>query len=292
MRWITGVVLTLSISTAGLAQFAPIQIAPAQQLWTVDVVDEKAVNDVVVADPVDEQAYVPTSTDLSFSPSSKRTQANLAQFVAKVRAQSPAAGDDLERFITTQDVLGTTGGIMGSLGLDPHNVADAYALWWIIVWAAANNQESPSDAATYQAVQRQARTAFGATTDFGQTSDADRQQFAEALMVQAALLDTTSDSVQGDAASMKLVAAAARKGAESMGLNLDTMVLTSEGFRPRKGAELERGADGADVQLASSDVTVAGEEGMGLPVYLAIAAAAGAGLGAAYLLGKAANRKG
>lgn len=78
-----------------------------------------------------------------------------------------------------------------------------------------------------------------------------------------------------------------------MGLNLDTMVLTREGFRPRDGAALDPSLGEADPQLASSSDTVPSGEGSGnSTTYLAIAVAAGAGLGAAYIAGKAAARKG
>ncbi len=294
MRWMTGpaLMLALTLSTATWAQFAPIQIAPAQQLWTVDVVDEKEVDHVVRTDPRDIQIESQIATDLSFSSSPQRTKSNLAHFVSKTREQSRSAGDDLERYFASTDVVGGTGDIMRSLGLDQHNVADAYALWWVVTWSAANGTESPGDPETYQAVQRQARAAFGATADFEKTTDADRQQFAEALMVQAVLMDNINDQMRGTTEGGKQISKAAKESAAGMGLNLDSMVLTREGFRPRKGAQLDGMADDHNVQLASSNAKVVGGEGSGLPIYLAIAAAAGAGLGAAYFLGKVANRKG
>ena len=255
-----------------------------------------AVNNEVesIVDEPQFEAPPPTaSVDLSFASNSKRTRTNLAHFVSQVRAKSPAEADNLEQMFASTDVVGAVGGVMRGVGLDPQNVADVYALWWVIAWSAANGVESTSDAGTYQAVQAQARAAFANTADFANTSEADRQQFAEALMVQAGILDSANDEARGDAANRKIVAQGARKGASEMGLNLDTMVLTREGFRPRDGAALDPSLGDADPQLASSSDTVSSSESGGnSTTYLAIAVAAGAGLGAAYIAGKAAARKG
>ena len=268
------VILVLLFPTVAWAQFAPVQIPPAQQLWTVDTVDEKAVDDVVRGDAADELQ----AGDFSFSSSPERTQKNLAQLVAQARSQSPALADKLELFFASADVTGVTGGLMRSVGLDPHNVADVYALWWVTAWSAANGTETPSDAATYQAVQRQAHMVLGTAPDFISTSDAYRQQFAEGMMVRAALLGSMSDEAQGKAEEMKHVAAIAKPMTQDTGFDLDTMVLTREGFRP-----LEAAALGQQQPF----------DGKGrLPTYLAIAAAAGAGFGAVYLLGRVASRKG
>lgn len=255
-----------------------------------------AVNDEVVNIIDDRQLEAPSpvaSVDLSFTPNPKRTKSNLAHFVSQVRGKSAAEAENLEQMFASADVIGLTGRAMRDVGLDPQNVADVYALWWVIAWSAANGVELTSDAGTYQAVQAQARAAFANTADFANTSEADRQQFAEALMVQAGILDSANDEARGDAANRKIVAQGARKGASEMGLNLDTMVLTREGFRPRDGAALDPSLGEADPQLASSSDTVPSGEGSGnSTTYLAIAVAAGAGLGAAYIAGKAAARKG
>lgn len=81
------------------------------------------------------------------------------------------------------DVVGEVGKAMRGYGLSPDNVADAYAVWWISAWSAANGVETTDDPAIYQAVKMQARAAFAATPDFAKLPDADRQQFAEASMI-------------------------------------------------------------------------------------------------------------
>lgn len=59
-------------------------------------------------------------------------------------------------------------------GFDLHNVADAYAVWWINVWGTSEMQNIEPDPATVEAVKRQLRSAFAATQDFARASDAER----------------------------------------------------------------------------------------------------------------------
>lgn len=288
MRRALIVILALLFPTVAWAQFAPVQIPPAQQLWTVDTVDERVIDDVVRGDTADELQ----AADFSFSSSPERTRENLAQLVDQARSQSPALADKLELFFASADVIGVTGGLMRGVGLDPHNVADVYALWWVTAWSAANGKETPSDAATYQAVQRQAHKVLGSVPDFTSTPDAYRQQYAEGMMVRAALLGSMSDEVQGKADQTKQVAALARQITQGTGFDLDTMVLTHEGFRPRQGAALDSTADDITPQFSSSNALSSKGEGGGFATYLTIAAVIGAGLGAVYLLGRVVSRRG
>lgn len=70
-----------------------------------------------------------------YSPS--RTQQNLRTFITKT--PDPAARANLEQMITVQpSLMDEIKGAMRGYGFDSHNVADAYAAWWITVWGIAN----------------------------------------------------------------------------------------------------------------------------------------------------------
>ena len=278
--FLTGICLLASAASAQTLDFGS-TFYIGSTTTNMSNIHADAVNDQVesvVKDRQGEAARPPASVDLSFISNPERSKANLAYFVSQVRAKNPDEADNLEQMFSSVDVIGLTGEAMRGVGVDPQNLADVYAMWWVIAWSAANGVESTSEATTYQAVQTQARAAFANIAGFSDTPEADRQQFAETLMVQAGILDSANDEARGNAANSKIVAEAARRGASEMGLNLDTMVLTREGFRPREGAALgqQQPLDGKG----------------GLPTYLAIAAAAGVGFGAVYLLGRVASRKG
>ena len=283
--------LLLGASVAVKAQdypLSPIQMPSAldfNAMSQMGVVYGSEVSEQVMLEP---QTRVAASPSANFVHSGKRSSKNLAQFVAKSRQQNPAAAADLERTFASMDIIAEAGKGMRAMGLDPHNVADAYALWWVLAWSAGNQQESPSDAPTYQAVQAQARAAFASTPGLAGRSDAEKQQFAEAMIVQAMILDSANDAVRGNPAQMKTLADQAKRGAKEMGLDLSTMVLTSDGFRPRKGAALD--ASVGEERLAANVGDTS--EATPLITYAAIAAAGGAGIAAIFFFGKAMGRRG
>lgn len=54
-------------------------------------------------------------------------------------------------------------------------------------------------------------------------------------MVQAAMADAANDLMRGDPEQRRALSAAVNKGARGMGLDLTSMTLTKDGFRPRPG---------------------------------------------------------
>ena len=79
------------------------------------------------------------------------------------------------------------------------------------------------------------RNAFTATPDFSVTGDAVRQEYAEALLLQAAMLGSAFEQWKNDPEMLDQLAEAARRGAQASGLDLSEMTLTTNGFVPRRG---------------------------------------------------------
>jgi hypothetical protein len=173
--------------------------------------------------------------DYRYRSSPTRTQQNLRSFVAQ--APNQATRDDLERMLAEQPTLmdDIAAGVR-AYGFDPHNVADAYAVWWINVWGASEKRNIEPDAATVAAVKQQVYAAFEATPDYATTSDADRQEYAEALLLQASMLGSAFEQMKNDPKMLDQLAEAARMGAKAQGLDLSKMTLTPSGFVPRKGS--------------------------------------------------------
>jgi hypothetical protein len=182
----------------------------------------------------EQAAPVAPRASFAFTPSRSRTKANIGNFVA--RTPNPAARAELEQMFAAQP------GLMDDLaagaranGFDPHNVADAYALWWMNAWDASEKRDSKPDAATVAAVRQQVYAAFAATPGFAATSDAERQEYAEALLLQAALLASAFEQNRNNPEMLELLAEATRKGAKaSYGIDLQSMILTRNGFVPRE----------------------------------------------------------
>ena len=174
------------------------------------------------------------SADTSYQYSLARTQQNLRSMLS--RTPNPAARAELQQMFAAQPTLmdDIAAGVR-AYGFDPHNVADAYAVWWINVWGTSEKRNIEPDAATVAAVKQQVYAAFAATPDFANTSDAERQEYAEALLLQATILGSAFEQYRNDPKMLEQLAEAARNGAKAQGIDLSLMTLTAKGFGPRKG---------------------------------------------------------
>jgi hypothetical protein len=117
------------------------------------------------------------------------------------------------------------------MGLRVDNVADAYAVYWISAWEAAHgigNSDTPRTQA--QAVKAQAAQALLIAPEFAWSTPAQKQEFAEALLIQSLLISASMQSVVDDPTQIDAVGKAVRRGASAMGLDLDAMKLGPNGF--------------------------------------------------------------
>jgi hypothetical protein len=228
--------------------------------------------------------------DSRFIPSVPRRKANLASFVAKSRASDPAGSAQMAQLFASTDPIVALGRDLQPYGLRTDNVADAYTVYWVQAWQAANGDTSDPSRATMQAVKRQSASALAATSEFGAATDATKQEMAEAMMVQAMLISASVDVYKDDPNMMRQLGAAVRKGAKASGLDLDAMTLTDEGFVPARktGAVAGKG----DTRLADADTGNAPVTNDNSPPYLLMAAAGGVGVGGVFLIGKAMGRRG
>lgn len=170
--------------------------------------------------------------DFSYTPSPERTQRNIRSFVES--SPNASARADMQR------MFGNRPGLMNEFrqalapyGLDSHDVADAYTTWLINVWLVANKRDEDPDNATVAMVKQQARAAFAAQPGFSGTNDAQRQEFAEMLLLQAFLLDSGFNQLKSDPALLNQFASAVAQGAAARGFDVSRFSLTSEGFVPR-----------------------------------------------------------
>lgn len=79
-------------------------------------------------------------------------------------------------------------------------------------------------------VRRQIADAFASDSKFQSASDAQKQQFAEALIIDAAINELIVGAAQKNPSLMKQVKAVIATKAKAQGINLDSMTLTDEGF--------------------------------------------------------------
>lgn len=182
--------------------------------------------------PIDRnQAEPANSALLRFTPNLATRQLNLAGFVAKTRAQSPENADQMEQLFSSTDVFAAMAQGLAPTVLRIDNVADTYAAYWIGAWEAAHGiTGSQTSRAQAQAVKAQVSRALLSTPEFTKSTPAQKQELAEALLIQTALISASAEAAANDPAQMEAVGNAVRTGAKAMGLDLDAMELGEAGF--------------------------------------------------------------
>lgn len=232
-------------------------------------------------------------SDLTFQSSKDRRKANLAQFIEKTRKVDPSGADDMAKIFASTDVIGEIGQGIAPYGLRTDNVADAYTVYWMTAWQAANGDTSDFTRSQSQAVKQQSADALLRTSEFINASDSVKQEMAEAYLVQAALIQATADVAQTDRKLKAGLPNAVRKGAKASGLDLDMMVLTADGFKMRKGSDASDIVPPVPGEQLPTLATTAGQTGSdninasdNTSTYALIAAVGGVGLAAAFGFGR------
>lgn len=238
----------------------------------------------LVAPSPTQQLSAPRAIDTRYRYKRDRTAKNLESFIKRTLDQQ--ARSELKRMLDEQPGIidDVRAGIAG-YGLDTHDVADAYALWWINAWLVANKLDEDPDKGTIAMVKQQVKNAIGATPDFARTTDAQRQEYAEALILQGTMLASAFEQFQGKPDLLNHLADAALKGAKASGMDLSLMTLTKNGFVPRQQADASGSLhnEATEIQLASAakPQTTPSKDGSSLRTALA----AGAGIGVVLLGG-------
>lgn len=168
-----------------------------------------------------------------YTPDLGRRRANLAQFVARTRATDPAGADQLAALFASGDILQKMQGLMAPYGLRIDDLADAYAIYWIVAWQATRGSNATPSRTRIAAVKAQAARALAGAGARIATGDAARQQLAEALWIQMAMIDAAVEQAQGKPDQLRAIGAAAAQGARGMGIDLAAMDFTDRGFVPR-----------------------------------------------------------
>jgi hypothetical protein len=298
-RFVPACALIFSASAANAQYtYTPPVYTPLQSITSdvsyqgvMSIVKEDTNNAEAVEKGASAQNVSNNSAKLLYTLSASRTRKNLQTFADKTRANDPAQADKMEELFASTDIMGLMGDAMRSIGLSRSNAADAFAVYWVGAWQAANGRTDTPSAETFKAVAAQAARGLSQSPEFAAADDAQKQEMAEALMLQAAMIDGHMEEAAGNAAQLKAVGKAVKQGASASGLELDTMTLTEDGFReggPRKHSDASDATE-TEKALAANDT---GSDGDGATNYALIAAAAGAGLGGVFLLGKAMGRRG
>lgn len=196
---------------------------------------DEAARESVSADRRVRKEGAPAATSiLTYRPSPDRRRANFTRFVAKARARDPQGAASLEKELGASDVIARAAPELARYGFRIDNVGDAYAAWWLNAWLAARQRTDTPPLRQIAAVRAQAAQAMASIPEIVRAGDAEKQEIAEANLIQSLLIGASLEQAKNDPAQLRRIAAAVRQGARASGLDLDTMELTDAGFVPRR----------------------------------------------------------
>jgi hypothetical protein len=183
------------------------------------------------------QGFQPTPPRLSrevliFTPSLERRQQNMVRFIAKSRGPDPQAAQQFEQVITSPNFFPSISTSLVPYGFKIDNLADAYAVYWTNAWLGSQGRVDKVTREQAQAVKRQAESALLASPAMARATAAQKQEFAEALLIQAAIISSSVADARSNPQKMRQFSEAVVKGARAMGLDLRMMTLTEDGFIP------------------------------------------------------------
>ncbi|MEL6465200.1 MAG: DUF6683 family protein [Pseudomonadota bacterium] len=170
---------------------------------------------------------------VQFTSDPARTQANLQSFIDST--PDPQAKEGLKQLVQAQPTIIQDIGnaLRARYGLNPHDLSDVFATWWISAWQITHGVNDNPSVATAQAVSEQVHAAFLDTSDFENLSEAQRQQIAEALLLQALLMSETASANRNNPAAQTAIAQGVARSALQNGIDLSLFTLTQDGFVPK-----------------------------------------------------------
>ena len=174
----------------------------------------------------------PSLVKTSYRPSAAVRKRNFARFVAKSRAVDPQGAVQLEQALASGNIIAEMGKAIAPLGLKTNDVADAMALYLVSAWGGVRGRNDNPTRAQCLAVRRQIVVAAQNTPQFAATTDAQKQELAEAMFIQAVMLDQAVTYAKDNPQMMdKLKAAIAQGAKRTFGLDLRRVQLTDAGVR-------------------------------------------------------------
>jgi hypothetical protein len=179
----------------------------------------------------DRKAPVAVPQSLRFTPNAAQRKKNVADYVRRVAKIDKAYAPKLADELADGQVFQQYGQMLGSVGLDPNNLADHFAAWWITAWEASQIGPVETPASAAPSVKMQVNRML-ADQSFGAMTSAQKQTFADSLAIQALILTKQIDQVKADPDGARQLSAGIKSGAAKFGLDLGSMTLTGDGFVP------------------------------------------------------------
>lgn len=183
------------------------------------------------------QARAPSNTAPDVDSRYTATQAvreKLAGIMSEAaEKQGAAEAAEMRKLVLSKAALNQYVRVAPSLGYRADDAVDALAFYMLAQWGVANDHRADVTRVQAAAVRRQAANAYAEVTDQLGT-DALRQEFAEMLVIQGAIMAGTHEAAvrSGDTQALRRYADLARQGGKILfTMDPTTIQLTDDGFR-------------------------------------------------------------
>jgi hypothetical protein len=179
------------------------------------------------------------STSLTFTPNIPRRKDYFNALLAQYDQAAPGTSAQMRPLLFGEndgDIIQKIQKQVGAqYGLKTNNIADAYAVYWITAWEAANGIfDSPTPPAQMKAVRAQVANILLSVPEIAEDSDINKQAYAENLLTQSVIISSFGGHVKADPANMPKVRAAVLANAKALGVRIETFELTPTGFELAK----------------------------------------------------------
>jgi hypothetical protein len=173
-----------------------------------------------------------TSVRTEFAWSPVRSKQNLSQFVEKTRQTSPELANELQNAFASRDIFNDIKKVISPYGLKTNDIADAMTVYWVLAYGAVNEIAAPPAQQDVRSVRQQVVEIISNAPSLGKTTDVQKQQMSEALLIQGLLASSAASQARKQGPEMMgRVADAVNTGAKaSFGFDLRNYELTSDGF--------------------------------------------------------------
>ncbi len=171
---------------------------------------------------------------LNYKPSLQVRKANIATFINGLKEISPEVAGQFETVFAQVDIIDEIGKAVAPFGLKTDNMADAYTIYFLNAWMAANGRTDQNTPEQVAGVQQMAANALSSSPELLKLEDAKKQQFSEGLMIQGFLFDAMLQGTASDPVALAKVKADTKAGAKEMGIDVDLFELTPAGLVRKK----------------------------------------------------------
>jgi hypothetical protein len=174
-------------------------------------------------------------SQLDFRHSSKVRRVVVNSLVDQTKRGNAEAGLYMGKRFTNGEFVKALESALGSYDMKPNNLADSYSVWLVNMYSTARGDSNPTPVATMKAVRDQVARSFLNMPKFISALDTEKQMLADELLFRGAIVGAGLASFAEGSSERRRYMRDARETAKKSGFDVDSVMLTKDGFVPVAG---------------------------------------------------------